>query len=210
VAQANALYGDLVSFLVYDQLFDVPRAQFPTQTGTFGPVQQKALLLLSSENDYLRRNVLMFGLIASGGRPANGAFAYRHALQYLKEASVNADAQLRSIFGEGWRFGKAWRPTMSSDVVGYTEKARECATNAMETKECQSVPVARVFGLEIDMPSPDALEGGALVYPQIVSALSVTRARVTGRLVDYGVLNASEDDPAARQRLVRAIVAAIR
>jgi hypothetical protein len=205
------LYGDLVSYLIFRELFDPATKTFRSDASTLDAVQKQALAILSSENDYIRHNVLMFALADAGGPTSDGALAYKHAVDHLQIAAINPDEQLRSIFGSGWRFSSSWRAILNTTGNGSAADA-ECAKAAVENEKCSRVPVANVLGVELKLPTPDLFEAREFLFPPLVLSLSRSRAEVAARLADYEALTWSVEGQTevTREAIVRSILTAAR
>ncbi len=227
IAQLNLLYGDLTSKLIFELLWkkDIPQdckvsstenceERFYTvselsitDTSTDENLKRITMLrkaaydLLASNNPYLLKNVLMHALAHTSKVNDQGAvLAYQTALDHMKSASVQPDALLISLFGQGMQFISSLESTNSGNS--------NCADTNNE--DCNRRLEASFLGLKVALPTAEEFRIRQLVYPPLMKDFLAMQNRLSARLAEYSVydwaaMNGNNSDE-ARELFVKALL----
>jgi hypothetical protein len=197
LAQLNSLYGDVLAREIFEDLWDSSANAFRSDLTTLNERQRTALSLLGS-NPYIQRNVLMLGLDRAyathqhigGTLSGDGRFAYELAVQMLRDDVPGfRSTALNTLFGDKWGFTLIARSAPSTPVGERAATDKRCRESATPTTEsaCEIVPVARVLGLDVPLPSTGAFANRQFDYPAAMRDLIQVRDAASSALANYRV-----------------------
>jgi hypothetical protein len=195
LAQMNMLYGDVPAKMVFQNLWDPANKKFldaPNIPGNCTPgsennckfadltAQQQAFLIFKN-NPYIQRNVLLLALNDLSNLNGPGEkIAYQSAIDWMKNATVNPDGQLKAAFG---------------DKLNFVNIVRE-STN---------FPAANIYGIEITLPSADEFNKREFVYPQTLRRILTNRDLIANRIADYEAIEwaaQNSSDPVKEKEMI--------
>jgi hypothetical protein len=182
LAQMNLLYGDVPAALAFNDLWDDKTGLQASGNALTGR-QAAAASLLASGNPYLARNVLMLALDKSrAGKTSGFDLSYEFALNYMRLAKSDPDAQLKTLFQNQIVFKNVWK---ANDSAKPDSSCSDLPNDGERLKSCTLTAVATVAGVDVPLPSPLQFSNRTLVYPDRLLHLVQKRDGLAALAAEY-------------------------
>jgi hypothetical protein len=215
IAQMNTLYGDVLAATVFNELWDATSG-FPASADGLKDAKATAAKILSANNTFLQRNVLMLALDQARVSKTKGwDNAYAFALDYMRDSFDLPDAQLNQLFQKQIKFKNVLFP-LDVKHAGDTSYC-DGLPDAEKSKQCIQKPVAVLAGIDVKLPSVSQFSDRTLVYPQMLTHLIQRRDELAElaaeyEVLDYAVADAKnqQDKDARTAQLTQSIVEAFK
>ncbi|MFZ1702582.1 MAG: hypothetical protein WBO10_03090 [Pyrinomonadaceae bacterium] len=209
LAQMNMIQGDFTAKLIFDLLWDKDKRKFLDDGEIISTEQMAAKEILSLQNPYLLRNVLMLALDSSSN--VTGPYAYRQALETSETYTIDPFSGMRAVFGTGFSYRNLWEPiadTPSEDLKKACATATE--TQAKPKDRCSPIPTINLYGVDVPLPSVNEFVSREFIYPGSLKQMIENRDRLAARLAEYDFIEfavkESVNKAEARTRIVDALL----
>jgi hypothetical protein len=195
ISQQVMLHGDISAKFVYDLAWDrVTNQPKKLDPSTVSSVRAAVELLKNVNNPWLARNVLMFALEDGppSGVQAVSTLAYESALSPF--FGIGNVTQMTEEDRHKLEAGTSFLRRLFKLPSNVTFRVKDVDVDSALTRK-----VFIVFNdIEIEMPDLAHFKNRQLVYPPSLLDLMRRRELLTERLVDYDVINTTDDDKKAR------------